>query len=53
VQLRYLPLLWPVIRSGGPPSFDLGMLHNANRPPVRRTAKKKADINAARNVQYC
>ncbi|MDK8874207.1 hypothetical protein [Paracoccus sp. SSJ] len=29
----YLPILWPVIRSGGPKPLDLETLHNANPPP--------------------
>ena len=29
----YLPMLWPVIRSGGPQSLDHASLHNANPPP--------------------
>lgn len=29
----YLPMLWPVIRSGGPKPFDPEALHNANPPP--------------------
>lgn len=29
----YLPMLWPVIRSGGPKPLDPQTLHNANPPP--------------------
>ncbi|WP_116655118.1 hypothetical protein [Pelagibacterium sediminicola] len=31
----YLPMLWPVIRSGGPRPLDPATLHNANPPPSR------------------
>ena len=29
----YLPMLWPIIRSGGPRQLDPASLHNANPPP--------------------
>ncbi len=29
----YLPMLWPVIRSGGPQPLDPATLHNVNPPP--------------------
>jgi hypothetical protein len=29
----YLPMLWPVIRSGGPKPLDPETLHNAKPPP--------------------
>lgn len=32
LALLYLPLLWPVIRSGGPQPFDPETLHIANAP---------------------
>ena len=32
LALLYLPLLWQVIRSGGPQPFDPEILHNANAP---------------------
>lgn len=35
LALAYLPMLWPVIRSGGPKPFDPAILHNANPPPDR------------------
>lgn len=29
----YLPMLWPVIHSGGPRLLDPASLHNVNPPP--------------------
>ncbi|WP_071797458.1 hypothetical protein [Natronohydrobacter thiooxidans] len=31
----YVPMLWPIIRSGGPMPFDPETLHNAAPPPER------------------
>lgn len=33
LAILYLPLLWPVIRSGGPRPLDPESLHNADLPP--------------------